>query len=222
MAHADRHADIRDAVLARYRAGESEKALAEAFGVGRLVVARLLRIAGVARRGRSASLRLRLSRMDTAARAALTAGAHTETARANGARTAARSLRKRGRWETELEIMLGHLGLRVQPQRAVGPYNLDLAIGALDIEVHAANSNPRRIPKIQRRVAALNAMGWRCCYVWIGSTGLTEEAAAAIARIVRRPRAWVVMRGDGQLVHDPLPPDGPRYLKTRTHLQLEP
>src|ERR1022692_2215574 len=50
-----------EALVARYLAGESEKALAEALGIDRIVIRNRLLKAGVQRRGRSESMYLRMS-----------------------------------------------------------------------------------------------------------------------------------------------------------------
>lgn len=163
-------------VAERYLAGESENAIAEAFGVSRNVIAARLRAAGVARRTLTQANRLSMEARTPEENRANTRAAHdavrgTKQSAEHRAKIAAtREERQTHVSEHELRLaeLLGQRGLDVRPQAAVGPYNVDLATGTVAVEVfgggwHAYGAHRKRTPQRLRHI--LDA-GWNLVIVW--------------------------------------------------------
>jgi Helix-turn-helix domain len=211
------HIDANDLVQ-RYVAGESEKALAEAFGVSRQPIRRLLIESGVPIRGRSEAMYARMANTSPEDRAKLSDAAHAAVrgvpksaefllARAAGVERRGASYGNVSAAEQILMKTLEAQGLKVTPQKAIGPYNVDLATGTVAVEVfgggwHRTKSHGERLRYI------LDA-GWDMIYIWVDGRHFPLAAGAAeyvIAHAEIRdrdpaaPRGYWVIRGGGQFV----------------------
>lgn len=201
-------------LAARYRAGVSVKALAVERGVARAVVRRWLVETGVPVRGRSAAMHVRMAATSPAERARLTAAAN-EAARGRTASLAERASRAvtiapRDTWvgmgEGEAAIGLTERGLVVAHQAPVGPYNVDLAVGRVAIEVHRNTNYPLSLPHIAERVAFLRHEGWAVVYLWCArgarERGRSCVEAAALDRVAALtasgPGSFHVVRCTGE------------------------
>ena len=138
-----------DNLLNRYVAGESENKLAREAGVGRGVFRRRLLWAGIKPRGRSEAELMKWSRMSPERRAAQVATAHeavrgskqTWEHRCKGAITRERNISGATIVEDILDNSLRLRGLSVTQQKAVGIYNIDVAIHEprIAVEVYGGN-----------------------------------------------------------------------------------
>lgn len=204
-----------EALAERYLAGESEKALAEAFGVDRGVVRRRLLGAGIQPRGRSEAMYVRMANTTAEERARLSEAAHVAVrgTKHSAERLIERAKRLEGRitanvsqGEINLAADLRAAGLPIVHQKAVGPYNVDLATGSVAVEVLGGGWH--RTKRHGERLRYLMDSGWDVLYVWVSSkTPLGPGAAQYVVSHVEfrnrnptMPRCYRVIRGSGQFV----------------------
>lgn len=110
--------------------------------------------------------------------------------------------------EKLLGSWLSDRGVEVVPQKAVGPYNIDLAAEGLAIEVHGGgwHSHGRHAARSVRRAEYLTSNGWALLVVWVDGLRfpLMPAAADEIVRFLAAIRhdpalagTWRAIRGDG-------------------------
>jgi hypothetical protein len=207
-----------DAVVKRYLAGESEKALAAAFGVDRNAIRTRLRKAGVEPRNRSEAAYLRMAHATADERARLASAAH------DAARGRRRPLSEKLARAATMEAMgvsapsvsaaekllagwLSDAGLAVIHQKAVGPYNVDLAAGTVAVEVLGGGWHRAKLHG--ERLRYLLDAGWDVIYIWVDGrrSPLTAEAAQYVVSHCQvrdgdpaAPRCYRVIRGGGEFI----------------------
>jgi very-short-patch-repair endonuclease len=208
-------------LLDRYHAGESVLSLAHRFKVSRSVIVHRLAALGITPRGQSESERLKWTRMGHAARMRQTAAAHSASRgkpKSPISKSRVAATRERLGWdaanvsayERDLAERLRLRGLEVRPQVAIGPYNCDLATGAVAVEVYGGNwhlcgHHARRFPERSRYILD---HGWHLYIVMVNKTfPLTEAMADDLVTFAQRTgsnptarREYRVVRGDAQLV----------------------
>ncbi|MFF9023222.1 hypothetical protein [Streptomyces eurythermus] len=163
-------------IAARYAAGESVSALAQAYGVSRSVITRRLDEAGVAKRNRAQAMSMRMKQTPPAERKRLAQAAH-EVRRSMGDHLPASLLRARARernfrqhlriGEEELAAMLAERGYPPYFQKALGPYNVDLCVPPVAVEIHRSTAHPLVNPMYRERARRLIDAGWRIVFVWL-------------------------------------------------------
>lgn len=197
-----------DDLVRRYQAGESELALSQAYGIVRSGIRSRLVAAGIRPRGRSESMCVRMAKTTQAERLRLTNAAH---AAVRGSKKSPEDLCKRAMLneiskgkasplEASLADMiflgLSAVGLAEEavpvPQKAVGPYNIDLAYTASRIAVevfggnwHATGSHARRFRK---RCDYLIDAGWIPVIVWCRHRQFSQGAVNYIVALHQRAR----------------------------------
>lgn len=206
-------ADTKDAVR-RYLAGESSETLAAEYGVTRPTVRAAVRRAGHEPRTRREAAVARMLRdlgrhaaMQTKAHDAIRGRAMHESALESRSLSRQRSRSQVGRGEDELARWLMDRGLRTEPQRAVGRYNLDLAVRSTALEVHSFKRSPLTRPHLER-IKYLTDRGWHVVYVWVTEAHPLQEAVAdeVVAFLEgpgfdpATPGQYRVVRGCGELV----------------------
>lgn len=203
-------------IISAYSAGASENALAVQYGVSRGVIAQRLIKAGVERRDQSEAGKARNSRMTPEQRERQASAAHRA---ARMRRTPAiqkfRSALRReslGRPASAGESMLHDLmtarGERPIAERAIGPYNVDLAMLPVAVEVLGGGFHGVKASHAERTPYILDA-GWHLVMVWnhegrssLGP-GAAEYLVAFLDEVRRNPPAtcqYRVISGDGQLL----------------------
>lgn len=206
-------------IVTRYLAGEPRQVLADAYGVSRTAIDVRLKAAGVPLRSLAETNRaLAAARSPEenreiirAAQAATRGRKHTPEHRNRIAKT--REERQHGISEDErfMATLLKERGLEPIPQKAIGPYNVDLAAGPIAVEVfgggwHAYGRHRRRTPE---RFRYILDQGWGLVVIWNLRHRWPMNAAAAdyvvaFAEQVRRdPSAagqYRVIWSDGQVV----------------------
>jgi very-short-patch-repair endonuclease len=212
------------AIIPRYLAGESENALARELGIGRYAFRSNLMRHGIPPRSQSDAERVKWQRMTNAQRTHQTTAAHTTMrgrpvpfdelcAQAAGVeRAAADQPAAINPTERRLGNWLFYAGLPLSHQKAVGPYNLDIALHAPPIAVEIFGGNWHRAGRHRarhpQRYKYLLDLGWHVVIVWVHKTRypLSLDAAkhiVAFAQLARShptaPRQYRVIRGDGQL-----------------------
>lgn len=207
-----------DDALCRYQAGVPEQKLALELGVDRGYFRRRLLAAGIVPRGISEANRLRMARMSTNERLALTEQAHA----------AMRGRKPEPEWrikqalgieasckatpgESLLAWWLLQHGVITTSQKAVGPYNIDLAIekDAIAVELFGGgwHNYGRHAARFEQRAKYLIDSGWTQLYIWIDGRRfpLTEQTAKHVVAFVQatrnnpsiRGRYWVI-RANGE------------------------
>lgn len=210
-------------LVQRYRAGESELALATAYGVDRNTLRKRLTEHGVEIRGRSAAGYQRYVGSTESERRALTEAAHTAVRGSTvpEAALARRALAVQQRadecpdefdsvHEMRLCAWLDDRRASYVRQQAVGPYNVDVAMAPVAVEVLGGEwhlfGNKAEINR--RRTPYLFDQGWHVVFVWSTtnypiSTAAAEQVIALVDQLRRDPspiRQYRVVRGDGQLL----------------------
>lgn len=205
--------------IARYLAGESENALSAELGIGREAFAGNLRRHGIPRRDQSEAEFVKWSQMSDRERRQQVAAAHASTRgkpyperRARlAAKTRERTAVKATAGERRLNAWLTERGFTTTMQKAVGRYNLDIAIHepAVAVEVfgggwHTGDDHIRRFPK---RTKYILDQGWHVVIVWTDGRRYPLSRAAAeyivgfcdfVGRDPAAPRQYRVILGDGQ------------------------
>jgi hypothetical protein len=174
-----------DDLIRRYVEGqESSGEIARSIGIPLSTLSARFRVAGVIRSSSEENLR-RYSKMSAAERAAATEAAHTA---ARGRKRSPEEIHKmaltRQRRRTVLgqgEVCLGRWlearGLNTALQAAVGPYNIDIAIFPVAVELLINGHLPSRHKDI-RKIEYLMDRGISVIYVQVPRLALLTEAAA--------------------------------------------
>gem|GEM_PF-1793439 len=204
-------------ICSRYLAGESELALAHAYATSRNVIRTRLLEAGIQPRGGSEANKIRMAKLSKQERQTLAAAAHEavrgkrQSLEVRCKMAATRELRASPNPAERLMIeSLTALGLACIPQKAVGPYNVDIAVTRPRVAVeifgghwHASGRAAARFPK---RIEYLRRAGWAVVCIWVtGSWPLESGAIKYVAALAQTlchdpaPRSQDHMiRGDGQ------------------------
>lgn len=174
-------------ICASYQSGESELSLSKRFNVSRLCIRGTLIRNGIETRNRLVANRLMMSKRtpeenlrNTQAAHAATKGIPQPEARIERiAQGRERNGRHISDYEREVAKELVAKGFSIAPQKAVGRYNIDIAIPELRIAVeifggqwHAAGTHAVRFRK--RTDYLINA-GWLPVIVWTSSSFARRE-----------------------------------------------
>lgn len=205
-----------DQVVRQYVSGASEYALARQYGVSRGPIARILAESGITRRGMSDAGLIRNARLSPDERKRQVAAAN-RAARArrvpqieksrNALRAEAAGLHD-SEGERVLAEMLRERGLAPVAQRAVGPYNVDLAVLPVAVEVLGGGWHALKSAHSERSPYILDD-GWHLVMVWDyeGRSALGPGAAdylvAFVDEVRRNPPAtcqYRVITGQGQVL----------------------
>jgi hypothetical protein len=204
-------------MVARYLAGESENALAEAYGCSRTAIRRRLLQAGVEPRNCSEGMYARMAGMTPQERSRLAQASH-EASRGRVHTLAEREKVARGieckgvtagnvsPAEVMFSDMLSRRGLEVIHQKAVGPYNVDLAAGSVAVEILGGGWH--RSKRHGERLRHILDAGWDVIYIWVSvQRPLTAGAAEYVVshcqfrdRNPSAPRCYRVIRSSGEFI----------------------
>lgn len=203
-------------IVDAYESGASEYALSRQYEVSRYVIRKRLVDAGVKIRRPSEAGKVRAAKMTPEQRKAQAAGAK----RANRLRTSTqidkfrRALTNEARGEAQsigeerLKVMLEERGYTPTPQRAIGIYNVDLAILPVAVEVLGGGWHSMKSTHAERTPQILDA-GWHLVMVWDheGRSALGPGAAdylvAFVEEVRRNPPAtcqYRVITGQGEVL----------------------
>jgi hypothetical protein len=164
--------------LRMYNEGGSVKAIAKALGVQRKTITALLRKNGITPRSRSEAMFLRMAQATPEDRQRLTDAAHAAVRGRRmpeecGVRIAQGRERAKSHASPDaLAIADGiiSLGQPVTLEKAVGPYNLDIAFDELPVAVEVQgghwHSHGRHGARIGKRREYLLSRGWNLVEIW--------------------------------------------------------
>ncbi len=211
--------DVTARLCADYASGASVLALARREGLQRSQVERVLRLAGIAKRTASEQERIKWEGIKR------TEGATERQCHAawNASRGAPKSYETRckiaignersqsriGVWETEIADALRGRGFDVVQQKAIGPYNVDVAMVADRVAVEVVGSKFAGVKAAHhlKKSEHLRGEGWAVFWVYTfhgtPNVGRIAEHLVAHAKFVRHDEAargqdWV-LRCDGKL-----------------------
>lgn len=192
-------------IARRYSNGESSNALAQAFGVSRTAIDYRLRSAGVHLRTNPDANRLmaasrtpdenRLLMLAAQASVRGSKRTHESLCRAAASREVSPSWVAAHTSEEERQMCrwIEARGLVVTPQKAIGPYNVDLATGAVAVEIfgggwHQYGSHRMRTAK---RLGYILDQGWHLMIIWAINARwpidtLAADEIVAFAKSARR------------------------------------
>lgn len=218
--------------LARlYYSGHSSKELAELFGVSQSLVGNWFQMYGIKKDPRPApdasELRRRYDAGETVQDIADTMGVsrpwlyrwfiaygipcESGVKRVAAKEKRAKTVEARGLhispFEREFAAMLTGLGLDVIPQKAVGPYNVDIATGSVAVEIYGGGWHAARSDR--ERFAYLLDRGWSVVIIWVdpAKDPLTTNAAEYVVSFRKEAEGnpsvgcgYRVIRGSGHLL----------------------
>jgi very-short-patch-repair endonuclease len=207
-----------DNLVRLYQEGWSENRLAKHLGVSRPVIRRRLLESGVHIRSQSEAEALKWSLMTPEQRARQVEAAHkaargrpkTIEEKLKLATTRYR-LGHMSSYEVIFANMLGRLGLAVIPQAPCGPYNIDLAVGPIAVEIFGGgfHMSGRHLARAHERAKYLFDAGWHILAIWVDKRRypLTIHAAEYLATWLKELRRdpppigqYRVIRGNGEPV----------------------
>lgn len=205
-------------LCSRYELGESELALSKHFGINRATVRRQILKAGISPRGPRDANIVSAMRLSPEFRSSRAQAAHnsvrgktqTEEHRRKIALSIERSPKHISPAERRLADMLRLKGFDLTPQKAIGRYNVDIAlnIDRIAVEVFGGNwhSAGRHARRFRKRTDFLLNSGWHVVLIWIDGNYPIEQGAVdqivSLSDLIRcnktiQPQEWVI-RGDGQ------------------------
>lgn len=167
-----------DNLISRYVAGEPEQKLAREFGVSRPTIRRRLIEFGIQPRNISQSMHIMQSKLSDAERLARAAKAQatrrgqvdSDSVKAKRANTRERLALHGTEVETVLAERLRKSHYRVTQQKAVGIYNVDVAIESprVAVEIFGGHfhASGRHAARHHKRVKYLLDSGWHVVIVW--------------------------------------------------------
>lgn len=195
----------------------SELEIANRYGIGRIVVRRRLVELGIQPRSSKEAQEIRMSRTTAEERLELTAAAHEavrgskRTWESRCKLSADRERRPhttpRSSGEEKVGRWLNELGLDPTPQKAIGAYNLDFAIGSVAVEVLGGTWHAHK-PIHRSRTPYILNQGWSLVFIWdCRGSRLTRGCANYVASLVEESRRnpslvgeYRVIRGNGELL----------------------
>jgi very-short-patch-repair endonuclease len=210
--------------VGRYLAGETINDLCAELGVGRRLFQKAVITAGYELRTQAKSLGLRYNRMSLSERAAITTAANAAMRgkpasagrMAQRAATNERTLQLASRADLILSVWLAQRGIQFTAQKALGPYNIDIAIDELSVAVEVNGGwhyfEGRAVPEAQRREYLFNR-GWRLIEVKLTAPELkvwkwlrpacADKVVALLNELRQGEPAWgkhCVLGGDGEVL----------------------
>jgi len=190
-----------DTALEMYNHGIGIKGIADEFGYTRQTVSRFFKMRGIPLRGRKEQQQARMDNMTQEQKDLLTQNAHDA---ARGRKMSAleqriiawscfvRKSRPISLYEIELSNMLKKRGIFCIQQFPIGPYNCDLAVKFVAVEVLGGHWHwhGRHRERAEERTRYILNAGWDLIYVPVSSSDpLTDEVADYVANFINFRRS---------------------------------
>ncbi len=157
-------------VVARYLSGESSNDIAATENIGRATIIKFLKREGVTIRDTGDNLKVWYSRQPPDKIIERCNHGKYAISVIKGAITSQRTLNRVGRGEIELFQFLDGYNMPLIQQLAVGPYNIDIAVGDhVAVEVERSNTHPFRLRRYAERVKYFIDRDWFVISVWAPS-----------------------------------------------------
>ena len=186
-----------DEIKSMYQNGKSENAIAKHFNVGRSAIRNRLVKIGIIPRTQSEAEKLKWSQMDEEARLNQTKNAHDSV---RGKIPDPSSVIKRaitrekiqydhllGFGEIEFREFLKNKRIDFIGQKAVGSYNIDIAIGNIAVELTVDRARfTRTNTRLKKRIKYLFESGYKSIYVIFDSVEILTECCNYIVSNINR------------------------------------
>jgi hypothetical protein len=209
-------------IITRYNRGESENALALSLGVSRSVIRRVLLAHEVRPRDSTVANRLMMksrtpeeNQRNTAA-AHVAARNHVHTLEEKTKRAATRELKQLHTSPNELYLaeLLHKQGFESTPQKAIGVYNCDIAVGNVAIEIYGGvwHSSGSHAARSDERFRYIFDNGWRVAIIWVDERRYPLNARVLVPLLtylrdtVQRENT-LILRGNGTTFYQGRDPD---------------
>ena len=198
-----------DYLVERYERGESVKAIATDLGMTRANLTRFLRMNGVKLRDSAEANRVMAARRtpEENARNAEAAHAAVRGTRQTAEHRARIAQAKHGMPSgSALEMLYAEWLSDLQPvhQFAVGPYNCDLMIEPVAVEINGGHwhAHGHHAARAQSRAQYILDQGYNIVFVWVTSRtgGARVESADYIRSFVQQTRLDPALRGQYRMV----------------------
>lgn len=191
-----------------YTSGESEKGIADKIGVSRQAIRKRLLDAGIKPRNQSEAGFVYNSRLTSeqrkanamAANQALRELGQSDRMRFCLAKSREKSLKQCGVGEFEFMSMLKNHGIKCVHQKAVGPYNIDIACPSVAVEISiCTNKFPRAGDA--KKIKDLLDLGWNVIYITMRSVSdITTNAVDYVVGFVKETEADPAFRGQYRVI----------------------
>ena len=178
-----------DEIIRRYKSGETKKSIAKSFGVNEGVISLRLAKNGFPKaENRSEAMKTRLQRMTQEQRSSLTEPANNSLRGSNQsiegllkkALGVERQARITGAHEKTLSDIFIKNKIEFIPQKAIGVYNTDFAIGSVAVEVFGGNFHAygAHRDRLFKRMNYILNSGWNIYIIWVDTkrSGLIGES----------------------------------------------
>lgn len=204
-------------IIARYRRGESENSIAGSLNVSRNVITRIFNEQGVRRRNNADANRLMMLRRSpeenrrNARNSHIAARTRVHSWEEKAKRAASRERNPVVNVSPSEKVLLRQLSgyqLHVVPQKAIGIYNCDIAVGNVAIEVYGGGWHAQGAHRMRStaRFRYILSEGWNVAIVWVDVQRypLAPAAAEYLAAYVKEcvdsgmTGECRVLRGDGR------------------------
>lgn len=208
-------------LINRHNSGESIKKISEDTGIARITITRRMQSVGFNPRNRSESMFTRMADTTPEERARLTDAAHkaakgrTQTFDEKVKRAITKE--RKGGFDSRVEELLAGCiedrGFSVTPQKAIGIYNVDIAINETPVVVEVFggswHASGRHIARHRQRFDYLLDCGYYPIIVWVDGVkfpleaGATDYIVSCIQEVSRTKTVWSeekMIRGDGNTV----------------------
>lgn len=205
-------------MVSLYNAGSSVNALSKRFDVDRRTIYKRLVEVGITPRGPSESMYIHMGQLSAKERSRRTAAAHSAI---RGKRQTFEHLCKRAigveasgegsRIEKRCISWLSDAGFSCTPQKAVGPYNVDIALDGFPVAVEIFGGNwhayGEHAARFEKRVEYILNAGWHLVIIWVIRDYPLEPGAidyiVSLAELISSGKAERceehMIRGDGEL-----------------------
>jgi very-short-patch-repair endonuclease len=169
----------RNTLVERYIMGDSEKKISNVFGVSRQLIVRELIKRNIKRRSMSESIKLAFSKTTPEFRIKMTEAAHnacrgrkvSSETKIKHAQTIEKNLTNVQAAESDLAKMLTDTGLDVTQQKAIGIYNIDIAINKFSVAVEIFDGGwhlyGSHLARFFERTKYILDQGWSVVIVWL-------------------------------------------------------
>ena len=187
-------------IVTLYNAGTSINALAKQFRVSRPTITNRLELTGIKLRNQSESETLKWNKMSPEMRENQVEAAHEASKgrvmpieeKIKRARTVEKRLYNVSPYEITLAEMLLERRIKTIPQKAIGPYNCDLAAFPVAVEVFGGNWHwsGRHLRRIKKRINYILNAGWSVYMIPVtASWPLTDAVADYCAAYIEQARS---------------------------------
>lgn len=184
------------AMIARYESGASVNGLAKEFGISRAGIVLRLNEAGLTPRNRHESMVERIRQTSDGERQRMTA--HARNA---GVASKETRLTHVGWGEDIVRDWLIARGVKPVQQLGFGPYNIDLAIEPIAVEIWSGPSHPLRVARSREKSELLINAGWTLIWIWVSRNRvLVERVADEVIAEIELARSNPSARGKQRVI----------------------